>query len=175
MPNWVANQLKVSGNPSVVLAFTLAVRGTGKYAKSALDFNQVIPCPQELYETESMGLPSEHPNRAAYEARCAANKAKYGYETWYEFCCEEWGTKWNACDAAIVDKETTNYVDYVFNTAWAPPTPVIVKMSKDWPSLLFKHMAVEEFGSFEPVLELYQNGVLLTTFGDEGKQAYHFN
>ena len=29
------------------------------------------------------------------------NEKKYGHMTWYNWCCDKWGTKWNACDTKL--------------------------------------------------------------------------
>lgn len=47
------------------------------------------------------------------------NKKKYGATTWYDWCCDNWGTKWNACQTQI---ETYGDLAIVtFDTAWAQP------------------------------------------------------
>jgi hypothetical protein len=40
------------------------------------------------------------------------------------WCVENWGTKWNSYDGNVTN------VGIGFNTAWSPPTPVIVALSK---------------------------------------------
>lgn len=45
------------------------------------------------------------------------NEYKYGFATWYDWCCKNWGTKWNACDTYNSVGGTVS-----FSTAWAPPT-----------------------------------------------------
>jgi hypothetical protein len=39
------------------------------------------------------------PQRRVAADQWRANIEKYGSPTWDEWCCEQWGTKWNACDA----------------------------------------------------------------------------
>ena len=43
---------------------------------------------------------------------------------WYNWNIANWGTKWDADDAAIVD-ETDELVTYAFATAWSPPLGVL--------------------------------------------------
>ena len=52
----------------------------------------------------------------------------YGYRDWYDWRCANWGTKWNAGDCEIYTNGTVR-----FNTAWAPPVPVIKKIFEDNP------------------------------------------
>lgn len=48
------------------------------------------------------------------------NIKKYGSATWYNWCAENWGTEWNACEAQMWEDNTLR-----FSTAWSAPEPVI--------------------------------------------------
>ena len=48
------------------------------------------------------------------------NYLKYGACTWYEWCNENWGTKWNASDSDV-SKEAGDTWYIHFDTAWCPP------------------------------------------------------
>lgn len=57
-------------------------------------------------------------------------------DSWYEWDCANWGTKWDVADDDIdieeLDKaieEGTDF-DVAFDTAWAPPIPVLEQMAK---------------------------------------------
>ncbi len=55
-----------------------------------------------------------------------------GYsETGYKWQCSNWGTKWGAYDYGPV-KRGKNVVTYTFDTAWAPPLPVLAQASHRW-------------------------------------------
>lgn len=56
------------------------------------------------------------------------NIAQYGFAQWYDWCSENWGTKWNVedeCDI-VIDKETNTF-EISFNTAWSIPTGIFNK------------------------------------------------
>lgn len=53
------------------------------------------------------------------------NLIRHGYASWYEFCCNVWGTKWNAWDTFIVDENNIE-----FTTAWGPPYGIFKKISE---------------------------------------------
>lgn len=55
------------------------------------------------------------------------NIKKYGSDTWYDWCFENWGTKWN-CSKCISNNNTI-----IFETAWSTPEPIFEKISKDFP------------------------------------------
>lgn len=46
------------------------------------------------------------------------NIITYGCDTWYDWCCEYWGTKWNACEVYVGNKSVS------FQTAWSAPDPI---------------------------------------------------
>jgi hypothetical protein len=41
-------------------------------------------------------------------------------ECWYDWNCEYWGTKWDACFTEVT-RFGVDYVNIVFESAWAPP------------------------------------------------------
>lgn len=54
------------------------------------------------------------------------NKIRYGHGTWYSWCCENWGTKWNSMPVheTPFDYESfmqDNQAVYTFLTAWNMP------------------------------------------------------
>lgn len=64
------------------------------------------------------------------------NEDNYGYKNWYDWRCEKWGTKWDACDSTIVKKKTS--ITTNFDTAWAPPIPWLIKIMRKYPDLKFE-------------------------------------
>jgi len=62
------------------------------------------------------------------------NIEKYGHGTWYNWSYDNWGTKWNACDVYIHEKQE-DYFHVGFSTAWSPPVPVIEALMEQHPNL----------------------------------------
>lgn len=54
------------------------------------------------------------------------NILNYGYDTWYDWSCANWGTKWNAYDAFFDEENNT----ITFNTAWSCPLPILDKLAE---------------------------------------------
>lgn len=52
------------------------------------------------------------------------NIIRYGYPTWYEWRCENWGTKWNAFDTRIL---SNNEIE--FQMAWSCPEEIFKALS----------------------------------------------
>ena len=55
---------------------------------------------------------------------------KYGLFDWYDWSCKNWGTKWNACDTDMNDKDCIIW----FDTAWCPPREIYRQIAKDNPT-----------------------------------------
>ena len=72
------------------------------------------------------------------------NLQKYGASTWYEWCIENWDSKWNAYN--FVPSSEPNTI--IFHTAWVCVLSVIMRLSEMYPDILFKYRwADESFGS----------------------------
>lgn len=64
------------------------------------------------------------------------NEEKYGAKDWYDWSRDNWGTKWNAARPTLC--ESSRRLVYQFDTAWAPPLPVIKKLSELFPNVTIK-------------------------------------
>jgi len=140
MPNWSYNILNASDE---VLKQIVNEEGE-------IDFNTVIPMPKELKGTVS-------PNRDDTQEKKDASKnliEKYGSNNWYDWSCENWGTKWNG-----VSDEPYSYVigsgDTLFTygegiihfrTAWSYPEGFIEALSKKFPNELIEFEGVCQIG-----------------------------
>ena len=58
------------------------------------------------------------------------NILDYGYQDWYLWSVENWGTKWNAYNYRDDPDELTA----VFETAWSTPAPIIHELSENIPN-----------------------------------------
>ena len=61
------------------------------------------------------------------------NLIRYGAATWYEWCIEHWGTKWNGYDLGEGYPCEKNQLR--FYTAWDAPHPVLQELSAVYPLL----------------------------------------
>ena len=133
MPNWCNNVATLQATKARIDTVVAGAAGDGV-------LQALIPVPEELRDTIS-GSFGDADKQAALEAQTAANIEKYGYGNWYDFCVNEWGTKWDLCDVQVnrIDDET---VTLSFETAWAPPIEAYEK-------LLAMGFAIEAF-YYEP-------------------------
>jgi hypothetical protein len=97
-------------------------------------------------EALQQALLTTHPNARELADRYHHNIENYGHFTWYSWCNENWGTKWNACDPSVSLKD--DHVEVFFQTAWGFPEVVMAKMVAQFPELEFTGTADEEGGHF---------------------------
>lgn len=83
----------------------------------------------------------------------------------YEWCCENWGTKWGLLDVRI-GAESDNEVIYEFCTAWTPALPVIKKMGEMFPELKFVNHYHDEWWRFKGTFSM-ENGRCVEDSFDE--------
>jgi hypothetical protein len=142
MPNWVYCKMSVKGNKKELDRFI-------KFAKEGEDLlsaNKFIPYPKKY---AGMDIIAEEKNKIF-----KTEYVKDGFNSGgYEWCVKNWGTKWGINESKLV-KQKNNELDYIFETAWSPPDPVIKKMSAMFPTLEFKMKWVEENMESKGVLDM---------------------
>jgi hypothetical protein len=147
MPNWCESDLRITGVTAELKKFKETAQGEN----GILDMNSFIPYPEEWTRADRKSRKWHE----TYHAMDGEDRKKFkmldsrpddGYNhDGYEWCIKNWGTKWNFCDIVL---EEENYYEnetydneselfYTFETAWAPPRPVILAMSKAFPELEF--------------------------------------
>ena len=122
MPNWCNNTVTISHTDPAMIE-----RVREAFNKGAL-LQEFIPVPKELMETVSGSVP-EGAERDAHEAQMATNRATHGYKDWYDWCVNEWGTKWDVgADGQPAIDNDTNTLVLNFDSAWAPPIQAYEKL-----------------------------------------------
>lgn len=84
------------------------------------------------------------------------NKVRYGATSWYDWCCDNWGTKWNACSNEQEDGDTI-----IFETAWSNPEPVMLKLSEMYPEATIEHWWADEDMGNNDGYRVYQGGQIV--------------
>ena len=70
------------------------------------------------------------------------NILEYGFDTWYDWSCENWGTKWGACHTYYVDENNIE-----FDTAWSCPFKIFEEISKKYNTRVEVEFADEDIGN----------------------------
>lgn len=113
MPNWCNNHITIKHADKALIDAIVATQGTDK---GVLD--TIIPCPAELNDPDLTTWSRDREDEL--EAKKKAMKAKYGYESWYDWNIAHWGTKWDLCEPHIT-RVDDNTVEIACDTAWSPP------------------------------------------------------
>ena len=117
MPNWCQNGVTIRHQDPMkikLLKDACLEEGFCNYA---------IPVPAALKDTMA-GAYGDADKQAALEQQEADNLAKYGYKNWYDFCVDEWGTKWDVQFDSIEVSDDGLELTGSFDSAWAPPIGV---------------------------------------------------
>ena len=143
MPNWCWNHLEVTGDEKQLQEFV--EKSMNAHKETEFSFNGTHPMPEDLDITCGTQTQEE-------KEQAMLNKAKYGYSTWYDWKCEEWGTKWDACEPNIQHNDI-DYFSVSFDTAWSPPIAWINNIMQDFPDLCFELEYEEEGMCFGGLLQ----------------------
>lgn len=159
MPNWTFSVIEMRGSKSDLSR----LRKQAKGKETAFTFENFLPCPEELDQWNNGAKVFRSPEEEdeAYKQREAELIAKYGFSSAYDFHCEIWGTKWDACDASDdgLTKDGKGWVlHYTWNTAWSPAEPVLIEVSKQYPGVEITACFYEEGGLFDPYQATFKAG-----------------
>jgi hypothetical protein len=136
LPNWTYNLLAVSGSTDDLRKFKHAVRAAEPDPESGeravLDFDRLVPMPQELAE-----------DRGDLEAGV--------FPAWHAWRLEHWGTKWNVWFPRLTGTLKSGELRYRFETAWTPPYEWLERVAPMFPALAFHLEYQEEMDHFSGV------------------------
>ena len=109
-------------------------------------------------------------NLADYGNIYINNVIKYGYDTWYNWSVDNWGTKWNSCSTYIIND---NEVE--FDTAWSCPMEVLKELSRQFKGVeIYVEYADEDIGSNCGTFTLL-NGKVIDYCNKEGDCDFAMN
>ena len=120
MPNWCNNTVELSHENPEMMARAVKSFNDGSF------LNEFIPVPAELNITA--GRESDETVQKALEEKEKANQEKYGYSSWYDYCVNEWGTKWDIEPYEPVTLDEDGRLTMSFDSAWSPPTQAYEKL-----------------------------------------------
>ena len=119
---------------------------------------------------------SDEKEKKIWDVGVTAVSNLYQYEapTWYEWCNDNWNTKWNACGY----DENTDYSDsdfIWFQTAWSAPVPVIQKLSEMYPNIeLSLQFADEDLGQNCGEMKFKGGNIIEEYIPETRKEAIEF-
>jgi hypothetical protein len=91
--------------------------------------------------------------------------SKYGHSDWYSWRIENWGTKWEPTAINVSGKyrdlDSSKFLMEIwFDTAWAPPIPIISKLSNLYESIEFCLKCWEGGAGFKGIYHVKAGDVL---------------
>jgi len=120
VPNYCGNTLTITHEDP-----TMIVRAKAAFAEGRF-LDEFIPVPEDLkIVAGSVGDPDE---QAKLEAQTKANVERHGYGNWYDWCVNEWGTKWDVGDGNGIQTWDEHELIVYFDSAWSPPIPAYEKL-----------------------------------------------
>jgi hypothetical protein len=121
MPNWCNNSVEIyHDDPKMLERVRSAFNGEGL-------LGEFIPVPKELSDTVS-GSFGDTDEQAKLLEKTKANIEKYGYGNWYDFCVNEWGTKWEIGADGNPAQDIPGGLMLGFDSAWSPPIAAYEKL-----------------------------------------------
>ena len=97
----------------------------------------------------------------------ADNLLNYGSKDWYNWCIDNWGTKWNACDSEIYDDTIE------FDTAWDFAEPIAKALFKKYPNLNMKwEFSEEQISVYGGYMKQVNGKITLVEFEEDTKELY---
>lgn len=114
MPNWCSNDLTISGDNTSIKQF--------------VDDHQL----------------NTHEDWGSDDGLFSMKVPLPDTENWYEWSCDNWGTKWDVAEFLYMDIDEDT-ITLQFETAWSPPIKWLKSVGKLYPTLKFE-MNFEEPG-----------------------------
>ena len=157
MPNWCDNALAVTGTKWELDRFEEYVESDSQ----CFAFESILPMPDDLHKTTSPAhivsaeeydsidpkewaemCNPENPFKSKPITQEVSDRYKelYGANNWYDWCWDNWGTKWETDDPKV-DKyyvengQKFDLLAYEFTTAWSPPIAIVTELAKQFPTL----------------------------------------
>ena len=165
MPNWVYNSLTIEGSAEDISAIKKQVNQPFQRQHDSWNMetkemelvDTLYPNPVFAFWNIIKPTNLEAYNKQTDHTLPIADQLLFSGDNWYDFNVRNWGTKW---DVAVSDEEKwpdtelleegkngENYVlVYKFNTAWGVAEEALVKLSSQYPDLLFTLSFEEETG-----------------------------
>jgi hypothetical protein len=141
MPNWVQNNVLITFTgdlkPGYAKWFSEAIAKLDKKGKpvvGTVDFNRIIPIPSIIFQGD---LGNE-------------DKDFFGDKgCWYNWCRQNWGTKWNASESrgSLRGTDEEPVLDITFRTAWLMPDPIFRYLAEHCKVRIDVEFADEDMGN----------------------------
>ena len=122
MPNWCNNSVEIYHEDPAMIERVRTAFNDGRLLA------EFIPIPQSLRIVAGcVGDPDE---QKKLEEDTARNREVHGYGNWYDYCVNEWGTKWDVGADGNPAQDIPGGLMLGFESAWAPPCAAYDKLTE---------------------------------------------
>ena len=121
MPNWCNNYLELTHDDPEMIN-----RAKKAYADGRL-LDEFCPVPKDLHVVAGRVGDDDNAEQIKLEEDTKRNLEVHGYANWYDYCVNEWGTKWDVGGDDMLTEDGPNALRMSFDSAWAPPVPAMEK------------------------------------------------
>jgi hypothetical protein len=120
MPNWCNNYLELEHDDPEMITRARKAFNEGKLLE------EFCPVPKSLHIVA--GRVGDGDEQKKLEEDTERNIKEHGYGNWYDYCVNEWGTKWDVGgDGYEASDDGPKATTLVFDSAWSPPTGAMDK------------------------------------------------
>ena len=122
MPNWCNNYLELEHDDPEMIT-----RAKKAFAEGKL-LEEFCPVPESLHIVAGRVGDDSDEAQIKLKEDTVRNIAAHGYGNWYDYCVNEWGTKWDVGgDGDQATQVGPTDLRMNFDSAWAPPVPAMEK------------------------------------------------
>lgn len=126
MPNWCNNTVEITHKDPAMLERARNAFNEGRF------LSEFVPVPKELQIVAGRVGDDNDQAQKDLETQEQINLTAYGYKNWYDYCVNEWGTKWDVGGDGneALDRGTDFGPGLIlnFDSAWSPPIQAYEKM-----------------------------------------------
>lgn len=122
MPNWCNNSVEIYHEDPAMLERVRKAFDEGTLLQ------EFIPIPADLQIVAGSVGAKGSPEQNELELKEEFNRITHGYATWYDFCVNEWGTKWDIAADGNPAQDIPGGLMLGFDSAWSPPIAAYEKL-----------------------------------------------
>ena len=152
MPNWCNNSVELYHADPAMIERARTAFNDGRL------LDEFVPVPKDLHIVSGRVGDDNDPKQIELKEAEIRNLATHGYTTWYDFCVNEWGTKWDVGADGNPAQDIPGGLMLGFESAWSPPTTAYAKL--------------EELG-FSIRAMYYEGGMAFAGIYEDGQDDYY--
>jgi hypothetical protein len=122
MPNWCNNTVEIYHDDPAMIERARKAFNDAKF------LNEFVPVPEALQIVAGRVGADDNPEQIKLQEQTMLNLSTYGYATWYDYCVNEWGTKWDVGGDGYEAQDIPSGLMLTFESAWAPPVAAYDKL-----------------------------------------------